>query len=286
MEKEFDREKFKEKKRAELEALYDAVNEETLMIAEDPEKFSGYLRVQARFDRYTVTNAILLLHQFPDAQKLKTFEGWKRDGAFVGRGEKSISILEPSSYTKEDGSTGKGFRVKKLFDISQTDLRMSPSSFLYGVSSRSLLRALLEASPVETEATYDLDNGQGAVFDTEKQKIYIRRKLEPDDFFRAAAGSIAEAQLAEQGGSSSQEELRSKAEATAFMLFVKYGIDPGSLRVKMPEAAAQMEIKDIKAELSEIRNAFTDIAGRVDASIRKQIRERRTRRERGHHEGR
>ena len=29
-------EKFKEKKRAELEALYDAVNEETLMITEDP----------------------------------------------------------------------------------------------------------------------------------------------------------------------------------------------------------------------------------------------------------
>ena len=32
MEKDIDREKFKEKKRAELEALYDAVNEETLMI--------------------------------------------------------------------------------------------------------------------------------------------------------------------------------------------------------------------------------------------------------------
>ena len=284
MEKEFDREKFKEKKRAELEALYDAVNEEMLMIAEDPEKFSGYLRVQARFDRYTVTNAILLLHQFPDAQKLKTFEGWKRDGAFVGRGEKSISILEPSSYMKEDGSTGRGFRIKKLFDISQTDLKQSPAPFLSGVGSRSLLRALLEASPVETEAAYDLDNGQGAVFDTEKQKIYIRRKLEPDDFFRAAAGSIAEAQLAEQG-SSSQEELRSKAEAAVFMLCVKYGIDPGSFRVKMPEAAAQMEIKDIKAELSEIRNAFTSIADRVDASIREQIRKRRASRERGRHEG-
>ena len=92
MEKDIDREKFKEKKRAELEALYDAVNEETLMIAEDPEKFSAY-------------------------QKLKTFEGWKRDGASVKRGEKSISILEPYSYTKADGSMGKGFRIKKLFDI-------------------------------------------------------------------------------------------------------------------------------------------------------------------------
>lgn len=281
MEKDIDREKFKEKKRAELEALYDAVNEETLMIAEDPEKFSAYLRVQARFNRYTVTNAILLLHKFPDAQKLKTFEGWKQDGASVKRGEKSISILEPYSYTKADGSMGKGFRIKKLFDISQTDVRMSPDPFLTGVSSRSLLRALLEASPVESEAADTLDHGKDAVYDQKKQKVYIRRMLEPDDFFRAAAVSIAEAQLAEQG--SSQDELESKAKATAFMLCVKYGIDPERIRVKMTGADDQMEIKDIKAELSEIRNAFAGIADRADESIRVQ---RKAGRERGHHEER
>ena len=281
MEKEFDREKFKEKKRAELEALYDVVNEETLMIAEDPEKFSAYLRVQARFDRYTVTNAILLLHQFPDAQKLKTFEGWKRDGASVKRGEKSISILEPYSYTKADGNTVKGFRIKKLFDISQTDLKQSPAPFFSGVSSRGILRALLEASPVESEAADTLDHGKDAVFDQEKQKIYIRRMLNLDDFFRAAAASIAEAQLAKQG--SSQEELRSKAEATAFMLCVKYGINPERIRVKMPGVAAQIEIKEIKAELSEIRKTFAGIADRADESIRVQ---RKAGRERGHHEER
>lgn len=281
MEKDIDREKFKEKKRAELEALYDAVNEETLMIAEDPEKFSAYLRIQARFNRYTVTNAILLLHQFPDSQKLKTFEGWKRDGASVKRGEKCISILEPYSYTKADGNTGKGFRIKKLFDISQTDVRMSPDPFLTGVSSRSLLRALLEASPVKSEAADTLDHGKDAVYDQKKQKIYIRRMLEPDDFFRAAAVSIAEAQLAEQG--SSQDELESKAKATAFMLCVKYGIDPGSLRAKMPGATARMEIKDIKAELSEVRKTFIGIADRADESIRVQ---RKADRERGHHEER
>ena len=281
MEKDIGKEKFKEKKRAELEALYDAVNEETLMIAEDPEKFSAYLRVQARFNRYTVTNAILLLHQFPDAQKLKTFEGWKRDGASVKRGEKSISILEPYSYTKADGSMGKGFRIKKLFDISQTDLRQIPSTLFYGVSSRSLLRALLEASPVESEAVETLDHGKDAVYDQKKQKIYIRRKLNLDDFFRAAAGSIAEAQLAKQG--SSQDELESKAKAIAFMLCVKYGIDPERIRVKMPGADAQMEIKDIKAELSEVRKTFIGIADRADESIRVQ---RKADRERGHHEER
>ena len=105
--------------------------------------------------------------------------------------------------------------------------------------------------------------------------------LEPDDFFRAAAVSIAEAQLAEQG--SSQDELESKAKATAFMLCVKYGIDPERIRVKRTGTDDQMEIKDIKAELSEIRNAFAGIADRADESIRVQ---RKAGRERGHHEER
>ena len=90
MEKDIDREKFKEKKRAELEALYDAVNEEMLMVADDPEKFSAYLRVQARFNRYTVTNAILLLHrnskhlkdgnerEHLSAEEKKAFRYWNR----------------------------------------------------------------------------------------------------------------------------------------------------------------------------------------------------------------
>ena len=64
---------------------------------------------------------------------------------------------------------------------------------------------------------------------------------------------------------------------------MKYGIDPGSLRVKMPGATARMEIKEIKAELSEIRKTFTGIADRADESIRVQ---RKAGRERGRHEGR
>ena len=115
MEKDIDREKFKEKKRAELEALYDAVNEETLMIAEDPEKFSAYLRIQARFNRYTVTNAILLLHQFPDAQKLKTFEGWKRDGSICQKRRKKYLDTGAVQLYESGWKHGKGLSHKEAF---------------------------------------------------------------------------------------------------------------------------------------------------------------------------
>ena len=148
-------------------------------------------------------------------------------------------------------------------------------------SFQSLLLPAHHEKPVKSEAADTLDHGKDAVYDQKKQKIYIRRKLNLDDFFRAAAGSIAEAQLAKQG--SSQDELESKAKAIAFMLCVKYGIDPERIRVKMPGADAQMEIKDIKAELSEIRKTFAGIADRADESIRVQ---RKAGRERGRYEER
>ena len=38
----------------------------------------------------------------------------------VNKGAKSLSILEPVEYTKNDGSTGIAYNVKKVFDVAQT----------------------------------------------------------------------------------------------------------------------------------------------------------------------
>ena len=273
MENNFDREKFKEKKKAELASLYDAANEETLRIAGNPDRLTEYLRVQARFDRYSVTNAILLLHQFPEAQQLKTFEEWKRAGASVAKGEKSISVLEPSGYTRTDGSTARSYRIKKLFDISQTDMNNNDSSFLTGVSDRSIIKALLLAGDAEILAM-ETDWEKDSFFNRRQRKIYLKEGVEPDDFFRVAAASIAEAKLSDQVDSGSEEELKNKAEAAAFMLCIKYGIDTGTLKGKLSENALQMEPREIKAELSEIRQVFTEIAISMDAFIREEKKTR------------
>ena len=49
--------------------------------------FCDYLDVQARFDRYSVSNAILIAAQKPDATKLADFDTWKASGVRqAGRG--------------------------------------------------------------------------------------------------------------------------------------------------------------------------------------------------------
>ena len=61
--------------------------------------------MQARFDRYSVGNAVLITAQKADATQLSDFKGWKNNGVFIKKGESGIVLLEPGEeYTKEDGT--------------------------------------------------------------------------------------------------------------------------------------------------------------------------------------
>ena len=76
-------------------------------LRQDGAKFQQYLDVQAKFDRYSVTNALLIQAQMPEATKLKSFDGWKETGASIRKNAKGISILEPGEeYWRENGAVG------------------------------------------------------------------------------------------------------------------------------------------------------------------------------------
>ena len=81
----------------------------------------AYLDVQSRFDLYSVSNAILIAAQCPEATRLADFDSWKARGMYVRRGADAITILEPGKeYQRDDGSVGVSYNVRKVFDISQT----------------------------------------------------------------------------------------------------------------------------------------------------------------------
>ena len=121
----FDKDAWAEKKQAERQAVYEMADTAAAEVCADGEKFRAYLDTQTRFDRYSVTNALLILAQMPEATQLKDFDGWKDAGASIKRQQKGISILEPGEeYTREDGTIGTSYNVKKVFDISQ--LRRKP----------------------------------------------------------------------------------------------------------------------------------------------------------------
>ena len=80
-------EEYVAKKKAEKDAVYQMIDDAATEIVNAPEKFRGYLDTQARMDRYSAANALLIYKQQPQATQLKEFRDWQEDGGQQGRKE-------------------------------------------------------------------------------------------------------------------------------------------------------------------------------------------------------
>ena len=73
----------------------------------DTKAFQTYLDVQAKFGRYSVSNALLVAAQKPEATDLGDANFWRGKGGYIRKGESGILLMEPgNAYTRKDGSKG------------------------------------------------------------------------------------------------------------------------------------------------------------------------------------
>lgn len=76
-EKPFDKTVWAARKQAEREGVYAMIDSYVQDMGKEGGLFQAYLDVQARFDLYSVSNAILIAAQCPEATKLADFDSWK-----------------------------------------------------------------------------------------------------------------------------------------------------------------------------------------------------------------
>lgn len=160
---------------------YELSEQVTAQVATDSGAFRQYLDIQSRFDRYTANNALLIMAQRPDAQKLGDYGYWRDQGAYVKRMEKKnpVLIMEPGKeYEREDGSIGTYYNAKKLYDISQTNMR-EKEPVQEQTDERQLIRALLSNPPVNIVAADPdkMPEDKGALFEPEESCIYVRKGM-------------------------------------------------------------------------------------------------------------
>ena len=129
---------------------YEMSEQMTEKVATDGQAFQKYLDIQSRFDRYTANNALLIMAQKPEAEKIGDYGYWKEKGVFVKRHEREnpILIMEPGKeYKREDNSIGTYYNAKRVYDISQTtmDKKIQPPS--EEITNKQLLRALVSSPP-------------------------------------------------------------------------------------------------------------------------------------------
>lgn len=270
------KEEYAEKKRAEKEKVYQMIDDTAKEIVNDPEKFKSFLDTQSQMDRYSAANALLIYSQCPQATQLKDFDDWGKDNVKITKGAKSISILEPVEYTRADGSNGVSYNVKKVFDVSMTNGRKTPAVSV-NRDPKSLITTMLDVSPVEVQATDELPYpNMAAFYNNEKQVLYVKRDVgDSVAVAQCVAQELGHAQLSINGQSYSRKDMGFQAVCIGYMLCKKYGVDTQNFAInRIPQEISTKEPREIRGELSKMRNAMSEIHSHISDEMFRKKQER------------
>ena len=269
-------EEWKAKKQAEKDAVYQMIDDTATEIVQDGEKFRDFLDTQARLDRYSPANALLIYSQCPKATQLKDFDDWSNEKVTINKGAKSISILEPVEYTKADGTPGVSYNVKKVFDVSQTKGRQTPAPTA-NRDPQALVAIMIDTSPVIVEVAPELPHPQmGAFYDNEKQTRFVKKDIgDSVALCQCVAQELGHAQLSIDSDSYSRKDMGFQAMCVGYMLCKKFGVDTKNFAVeRVPEEWKGKKPKEVRAELSGIRTAMNEIHSRVSEKLYRKKQER------------
>ena len=247
---------------------YELSEQVTAEVATDSGRFQQYLDVQAKFDRYTANNALLILAQRPEAQKLGDYGYWREQGAYVKRTERQnpVLILEPGKeYEREDGSIGTYYNAKKLYDISQTSLKEMEQT-QEKVGERLLIRALISNPPADivTADPEQMPSDKGALFEPEENCIYVRKGMNAQEIFQCLKPELVFAGFADGNPDYDRNEDAFHAYCASYLLSKKYGMDTKGYDFSYaPGFFEGMEPQEVRAELSKTRDAANQISSRM-----------------------
>jgi hypothetical protein len=217
-----------ERRAALMQKLTDGVD-----AIQDGEAFKRYLDFAAKLHNYSFNNLLLIQMQRPDAQMIAGFHRWRSLGRFVRKGEKGIMIFAPHTYKREDdpdNSTGLGFHVEHVFDVSQTegeDLPTLDRATIPDQETDTNLWDSLLAFATEQGVSVSVDpmhqHGQEfGWYQAKTRMIYVQRRHWAG-MTKTLAHEIGHHLDAQHLGD--RPEAEAVAEATAYVIATAYGID-------------------------------------------------------------
>lgn len=264
------------KKKQEKDDLYHEIDDTATSIMQDADKFKGFLDTQSRVNRYSTANALSIYKHCPNATKLRDFDDWASDEVKIKKGEKSIPILEPYEYTKKDGTQGIDYNVKKVFDVSQTNARQEPAPSA-NRDPQKLVAIMIDTAPIAVESVDELPYpNMGAYYNNDEQTLFVKRDIgDSVALCQCVAQELGHAQLSINSGTYSRKDMGFQAVCIGYMLCNKYGVDTKNFAIdRIPDEWKTKEPKEVRSELTKVRNAMNDIHSRVSDELYRQKQER------------
>ena len=230
-----------------------------------------YLDVQSRFDRYSVSNALLISHQKPDATRIADAKTWQKGGAYIKKGEKAFSILEPGKeFTKQDGTKGINYDAKKVFDITQTTAKQ-PEHKARQQDEKKLIRALMKTSPVPICISNELPQDVNAAYVPQQKSILVRQGLPGNEIFKALSQEICYARF-DKGGSTKTQNAFAVA-CVSYLLCKRNAIEPD--KVADQGAFDAKQPKEIRGMLKTIRDEANTMSDVMEKALSNRDRDAR-----------
>lgn len=236
----------------------------------NPNTVMAYLDIQSKFDRYSVSNALLVAYQYPEATRLCDSKTWQKNHVFINKGETGIIILEPGKeYTNDKGKTVIPYNAKKVFDISQTNAR--PRQQIKSKPDvRVVVKSMIKTSPVPVEISGQLPEEVNAIYQPEAKKIFIKQGLDGDEIVRSLSKEIAFARL--DKGDFNRGNLEFKAQAISYIATSRAGFEPEPITA-LSDKFSNLEAKEKRAELSQARDHANTIANTVRKALEPKNKE-------------
>jgi N-terminal domain of anti-restriction factor ArdC len=196
----------------------------------------AWLRVQARFHRYSFNNTVLIQLQYPRATRIAGFGAWLKLGRHVRRGEQAIWILGPvtrrvaAEDDQEAARVVTAFRPVAVFALEQTEGEAlpEPCTRLAGNDPLGVFTDLVRVAAtlgfdVEEHVFADETNGDCA---HALHRIRVRTDLAPAHRTKTLCHELAHALLHADVTDRALAEL--EAESIAFIVCDALGIDAGA----------------------------------------------------------
>ncbi len=263
----------------------------------DSGEYKKLLAVMAKFPHYSMNNCMLIAMQRPDATLCQGFDGWKKMGRYVKKGEKGIKIIAPAPYTVQKevdklDSNGKpvidsdgehvketkeyqvmGFKAETTFDVSQTDGKELPKigmDELKGEVDRYelMMGVLKDLSPVPI-GFEDIKSGAKGYYHTTEKRIAIQNDMSELQTIKTCLHEITHAMLhadAPKEISKNRKELEAEGTACIVLKYMGYDTDAYSFPY-LTGYTTDADMKELKDSLNTIRRTSSKIITKIEDEL-------------------
>ncbi|MCM1524044.1 MAG: YodL domain-containing protein [Ruminococcus sp.] len=304
-----ERAEYRQKQQEDINELVNKIDEGVKNVFESG-RFKDYLKFCSSFTNYSAGNTLLIAMQNPQSTLVASFKKWQELGRSVDKGQKGIGILAPVQIKtnenieserevtddlglkqyNEDGTVKTetvsepvkrlAFKKVYVFDVSQTSGKELPTlaDELTGDIDTERKKAFISGVqkavkiPVEFE---NISSGAKGYFDSANQRIAVKNGMSDIQTLKTLFHEAAHKFLHDKSQNSvtsnlSRDDREVQAEATAFIIANKYGIDTSEYSFPYIASWSQgKELNQLKTYLNEIQTAAREICKSIDSELLK-----------------